>query len=684
MDSSALTPAQTHALFDILLHHSLHSEICSFKNPHAIDTYGYPFCKSDGVQTQSPLLQNLLNKFALPLPGLNSVDSQFWTTKVRGLMVKLGEAELSESYDKGGVGARRVLSTGFSALLEYVGWGMLGGYPKKAGVDKRRQYDIQKVEDVIQAWDDALQELVYGDLVDEALGEIRQTEVLGEHSSLIQAVHEYILLNLASLLHHIFVLSPDGQYLLHIIESVHRLIPYPVLRQTLRVGNAATMINGMVKLFLTKLSVTAVTNWIGLTNNVNDGMNLLQQIISQVMAWDTAEFQKRAKSLEHTKSGPSKDSFSAIRTHVQAPRQRHEELRSKSIKQSKSITAVILESASPPIDISGLSEEHHSILQDFYSTLLSIRDREELTKILCKMQPDLLTSLVRDLVSAYDPIIRAVHNAVDLSGTVSDLQAFLDDLVKVGKRKTNGSGVKGGDAGVDGAQDGDSDIPTVEDFVSLLRKHIPSAHRFMHQVAKNAPDLVNQYREYAKSCIAEFQVRDASSQMQDEEAAAGSMTQPLNALFAGLQKEEQERLRKILDRHATHLSHLKDTSTVRLKRLMNIQQPHHKKSHLRRTMHGPGIFLARWRALLDTTLITPSAKEGTVRHGWDVKGSGVVKGKNQNDGLNGDKDSGQTSVEVKKDRKDECKDGAQTLEVWEAMRESWEGVLRGLEVMGPT
>ena len=83
--------------------------------------------------------------------------------------------------------------------------------------------------------------------------------------------------SLASLMHHIFVMSPDGQYLLHIIENVHRLVPYPVLRQTLRVGNAATMINGVVKLFLTKLSVTAVTNWMGWTNNANDGMNLLQQ-----------------------------------------------------------------------------------------------------------------------------------------------------------------------------------------------------------------------------------------------------------------------------------------------------------------------------------------------------------------------------------------------------------------------
>ncbi len=83
----------------------------------------------------------------------------------------------------------------------------------------------------------------------------------------------------ASFVHHVFVLSPDGQYLLRLLSNVNKLVPYMAIKQTLRVGNAATMINGMVKLILTKLSVTAFTNWIGLSNNADDGMNLMQQYV---------------------------------------------------------------------------------------------------------------------------------------------------------------------------------------------------------------------------------------------------------------------------------------------------------------------------------------------------------------------------------------------------------------------
>lgn len=75
------------------------------------------------------------------------------------------------------------------------------------------------------------------------------------------------------------MLSPDGQYLLRLLSNVNKLVPYMAIRQTLRVGNAATMINGMMKLILTKLSVTAFTNWMGLSNSKDEGVNLLQQSV---------------------------------------------------------------------------------------------------------------------------------------------------------------------------------------------------------------------------------------------------------------------------------------------------------------------------------------------------------------------------------------------------------------------
>lgn len=49
------------------------------------------------------------------------------------------------------------------------------------------------------------------------------------------------------------------------------------MRQTLRIGNVATMINGMVKMMLAKVSVGTLTNWMGISSGADEGMNLMQQ-----------------------------------------------------------------------------------------------------------------------------------------------------------------------------------------------------------------------------------------------------------------------------------------------------------------------------------------------------------------------------------------------------------------------
>ena len=54
------------------------------------------------------------------------------------------------------------------------------------------------------------------------------------------------------------------------------MAPYFLIRQTLKVGNAASMLSGMVKLVLAKLNISTVTTWFG-GQGSDSGMNLLQQ-----------------------------------------------------------------------------------------------------------------------------------------------------------------------------------------------------------------------------------------------------------------------------------------------------------------------------------------------------------------------------------------------------------------------
>lgn len=77
-------------------------------------------------------------------------------------------------------------------------------------------------------------------------------------------------------MHYTLVLSPKGQYLLKLIDNANKLVPYLMIKQTLKIGNIATMIQALLKIVLAKMSVTAVTNWIGITASQDSGLNLLQ------------------------------------------------------------------------------------------------------------------------------------------------------------------------------------------------------------------------------------------------------------------------------------------------------------------------------------------------------------------------------------------------------------------------
>jgi len=193
MTKGSLSPQQAHALFDILTHHEVHSEIERFKYPEAIENYGHPFPIEDGAPSTSPILQSLFARFILELPGVNSVTPEFWRERCKVIVEKLGAAELSESYDKGTVGSRRTLATAISTIIEYPARGCLGGVVAYSNDSKEQEYDISDADDVMRAWEHFCQELVHGQMIDNLFDVAARTDNLEEHSPLVQTAHEYML-----------------------------------------------------------------------------------------------------------------------------------------------------------------------------------------------------------------------------------------------------------------------------------------------------------------------------------------------------------------------------------------------------------------------------------------------------------------------------------------------------------
>jgi hypothetical protein len=116
----------------------------------------------------------------------------FWKN-VRQLMKNFSGANLSQSYEHTGLGLRRMLASGCSALLEYPARGVFGGLRKTKSTRPRDDYDLEDPDDIRQAFEALLQEVVYAKAVDELFDKIAETPDLEQHDLMIQCAHEYIV-----------------------------------------------------------------------------------------------------------------------------------------------------------------------------------------------------------------------------------------------------------------------------------------------------------------------------------------------------------------------------------------------------------------------------------------------------------------------------------------------------------
>ncbi|KAK4449628.1 PX-associated-domain-containing protein [Podospora aff. communis PSN243] len=648
-----LTSSQLHSLFDILTHYETYTEVERFKDPATIAHYGFPFLRrgseegpaSYAKRSSAPLLADLLRSIVLPIPGVRDLPPEFWHTRFQGVLSKLSEAELSESYDKGVLGTRKTLATAASAVHEAVSRGILGGVLQRPSRDLSKPYDRTKATELVRAWEDGIHELVYGNLVDELFSCATERPSLEEHSPAVQAAADYVIVHLATFIHHVFVLSPEGPYLLKLAEYIHKLIPYTMVRQTLRIGNAATMINGMTRLLLAKMGVGAVSNWFGLTHNADDGMNLLQRIISLVLSWDSSDFRKTVDKLEKSTSGPSQEHLALIKEYVGRSRLEHDSSRNASVHSQSSIIAIILNNAKPG-SLESLSASQHSQCLEYYSALLAIRDREEITKALCRQSPDLFSQGVRDAVSAFDHIIRSLHEKIDLREHISAAETFISDFIETSRAKKTPNGISNNTAADFEKYGVETRAPSIEDYVSLIRRSRHFLYNWLHQVASQCPEIREDFRAWANRTIKVFrQSRKspfppvpegvvAGGVDTQRRGAAGALSSNLQALYTALPAKVKPSVIAAVDAHASYLTALETLSLKRMQHILDdmpnggilAADDSSEGSASKTSICGPGMFLSRWQQLLDDTVVAPDMPSGPLRHGKDVKGS-LAQGK---------------------------------------------------------
>jgi hypothetical protein len=206
------------------------------------------------------------------------------------------------------------------------------------------------------------------------------------------------------------------------------------------------------------------------------------RIFSLVLEWDATDFRRAVDKIKQKKGSVSNDRLEAIEMHLAADQSQHEAVRRRSIQEQKSIIVAIFDGHNKKLG-EDLTDEQHTLCLEYYAARLAIRDREQITNVLCNSSPDLTTAIVSDGVAALDPMIRAVHKNIDLRKHLSAMESFISDFIKTTKPNTPKSAST-------------PIFPAVKDIVQLLRRHRHPLWAYLHEFCSGCPHLRDTWQSW--------------------------------------------------------------------------------------------------------------------------------------------------------------------------------------------
>ena len=413
----------------------------------------------------------------------------------------------------------------------------------------------------------------------------------------------------------------------------------------------------------------------------------LYRIIWLVLSWDSFSHRKVIERIEKETGGnsPPQECFDALKRYAARPREDHEAIRNLSRENSTSMVATILGFTNPDF-LSSLSEAQHSRCHQYFAELIMTRDLEEIINVLCRQTPDLFTQALKDIVATFDPIIREIHDHIDLREYVSATESFLTDFINLSKgTPAPPSRLSSFTAAFRKADTVEARTPSVEDYVDLLRRNNHVIYRWVHQIAARCPTIRDEFHAWAKESAKVFQreTKESPSSPTNPEPGhegAGALSNDLQNLWLSLPPETRSNILPSIDAHVKYLAELKQLSRARMQRILdNIRSmsptpspansqflatasySHPSSSESSQTSTplssspsdtstsyisshtspvsrsnsplpptstgshiGPGMYLSRWENLLNTTPIGPATARGPVRSGREVRAKPVV------------------------------------------------------------
>ncbi|KAF2675452.1 hypothetical protein BT63DRAFT_396105 [Microthyrium microscopicum] len=378
-----------------------------------------------------------------------------------------------------------------------------------ADIEKRQELDEKRIKEQKQFYEvararaaelDVHMEKFRRDIVENnglthLFEEIKEKKTLKELSPEYIKFAEWVRIEVAATLYHLFLAEDNSPELFSQLKRIHSLVPYSLVKNVVRFSNPATVMSGILDIFLLQPfgARSLLQRIFGMA--INDGIVNIQKSI---------EILASQKVQDHVLSD-------TIRQYAEADEEIKNELKLQALQEKTDLLVVIFKSnkfgsasTKKQIDVvfdgyqawnramDNIDDETRQNAELFahLKQLLKLymRQRDKVMMLQMIEEPNTLR-LFRDLFQIfYEPLVR-VYKSANVYNSIMDFAAWIDDTIKT----------------VEAAQRQDFSADpnqTVQAFIDLCARHEANLYKFIHEVHTHDNGLFVQLMGWLEGILA--------------------------------------------------------------------------------------------------------------------------------------------------------------------------------------
>lgn len=367
-------------------------------------------------------------------------------------------------------------------------------------------------------------DLVQHDGLSRIFGTIRTTPRIEDLPEKYKALLKWGRISLASTIFQIFMGSDNSSEVFSQMKRMHGMMPYFMLRGMLRISNPMVMVRGVLDIFLAQPF---------------GQRSLLQRMFSSSLQDEVRELEEVCAAVASKVDDAS--ICEKVRAFVYADPQVQELYRTEAEQERLDLLTTILRSSDAPVldrgqisrvvrasrayeeykeyrrglknpelDDEGPQDDDAWLYEDLHVLMKMMtrkRDKEQMISLIFE---GVTAELLKDMVTIFYSPLAQVYKLANIADSLSDLQAFITDLIKTVEANEELSYT--------------DPTQTVQVFIDLVERHEGRFYNFVHQVHSKGSGLFDGLMHWIELFINFVRGNDRSAN--DDGALTAVVNQP--------------------------------------------------------------------------------------------------------------------------------------------------------------